>query len=235
MNILLLVIGIIFAVSIFVGYKKGFLKIALSLAVTVASIFLVAAITPSISSWIQKSTSLGEKVESKLNETLAGSTGTTDGWAAVLEGSREQQIAAIEGVGLPKAIQEMLLENNNHEVYEALGVTTFVEYIGAYITKLIADIIAFLVAWVVVTIISRVLLVFVGILNKVPVIGGINQVAGGVVGLAVGFIIVWVMFIIITLLYNTNLGKTCFENIAASSILTKLYDGNLLMKYIVKF
>lgn len=235
MNKLLLVVAAIFIVSIIVGYVRGFLKIALSLGITIASILLVGAITPHISGWIQESTSIGEKVQSKLTSMFEVPEGMSVEELSTAEIPREQQISAIEGANLPKMIQEMLLENNNHEVYEALGVTNFIDYIGAYVTKLIADIIAFLVAWILVTIIARVLMGVIGIIGKIPVIGGVNKFAGAAVGAGIGLIIVWILFILVTLLYSTTVGQACMTDIAESQILTKLYDGNVLMKFITKF
>lgn len=235
MNKLLLVVGAIFLISMIVGYIRGFLKIALSLAITIASIFLVIAITPHISGWIQESTSISETVQNKIEGMFEIASGTSADMLSTIETSREQQISLIEGAGLPSVIQDMLLENNNHEVYEALGVANFVDYIGAYITKLIADIIAFLVAWIAVTIIARILMAVIGIIGKIPVIGGVNKIAGAVVGVGIGLIIVWILFILVTLLYSTAVGQACMQDIAASQILTKLYDGNILMKFITKF
>ena len=85
------------------------------------------------------------------------------------------------------------------------------------------------------TILSRVLMAVIGIVGKIPVIGGINRIAGGVVGAGIALIIVWILFILVTLLYNTTVGQACMTDIAASQILTKLYDGNVLMKFITKF
>ena len=235
MNKLLLIVGAIFLISIIVGYIRGFLKIALSLAVTVASIFLVIAITPHVSAWMQESTSIADTVQSKIQEMITLPEGVTEDMLSSMEISREEQISLIEGAGLPSVIQEMLLENNNNEAYEALGVGSFVDYIGAYVTKLIADIISFIIVWIIVTILSRVLMAVIGIVGKIPVIGGINRIAGGVVGVGIGLIIVWILFVLVTLLYNTPIGQTCMQDITASQILTKLYDGNILMKYITKF
>lgn len=235
MNKLLLIVGAIFLISIIVGYIRGFLKIALSLAVTVASIFLVIAITPHVSAWIQESTSIADTVQSKIQGMITLPEGVTEDMLSSMEIPREQQISLIEGAGLPSVIQDMLLENNNNEAYEALGVSSFVEYIGAYVTKLIADIISFIIVWVIVTILSRVLMAVIGIVGKIPVIGGINRISGGVVGVGIGLIIVWILFVLVTLLYNTPIGQTCMQDITASQILTKLYDGNILMKYITKF
>ena len=235
MNTLLLVVAGIFIISMVVGYVRGFLKITLSLGITIASILLVGAMTPHISGWIQKSTSIGEKVQSKLTSMFEVPEGMSVEDLSNVDIPREQQISAIEGAHLPKMIQDMLLENNNNEVYEALGVTNFIDYIGAFVTKLLADIIAFLVAWLLVTIIARVALGVVGIIGKIPVIGGVNKIAGAAVGAGIGLILVWILFILVTLLYSTTVGQACLKNIEASQILTKLYDGNILMKFITKF
>jgi len=234
MNIVLVFIGIILVVSVIVGYQKGFLKLALSLGVTLAGIMIVFAISPHVSAWIQQSTPLVESVQKKVGGMLFPE-GESEEEHQVVEMSREQQISVIEKGDIPEFLQDRLLSNNNKEVYETLGVTTFAEYIVTYIAKILADIIAFLVTLIAVLIIIRVLMGMAGILNKVPVVGGINKLAGGIAGVGVGIVIVWIMFIVVTMLYNTTIGKMCLENIAADPTLTKLYNSNILMNNIVKF
>ena len=56
---------------------------------------------------------------------------------------REQQISAIENANIPQLFRDLLLENNNAEIYKNLGVSTFGEYVGAYMAKVIADFVAF--------------------------------------------------------------------------------------------
>ena len=234
MNILLLVVGIIFLASVFVGYKKGLVKIVASLLATIIIVVLVGQCTPHVSAWIRKATPLEDNVQKKLMEMLMPEGEDSE---ALLEAdlSSEQQISLIEGAKIPKMLQDMLLENRNSEAYAMLGVATFGEYVGAYVTKVLADIIAFLVTFIAVMIIVRIAVGMLGILNKLPVIGGINRIAGGAVGIGIGLIVVWILFIVVTLLYNTAFGRMCFENIADSPILTTLYDSNFLMKYITKF
>lgn len=234
MNTLLIVVGIIFLISVLVGYKKGLLKILASLVATLVCIVLVMMISPHVSKWIQESTPLRETIQNKCMELLIPDGGAIEE-VLQAEGLRENQITMIEGAELPDIFRQMLLENNNSEVYEALGVQTFGEYVGAYIAKLIADVIAFLVTFVVVFIVVRVLIGMLGILDKLPLVGGVNHLIGGIVGAGMGILIIWILFIIITLLYNTSLGAACMTNIADSTILTKLYENNLLMNYITKF
>ena len=128
MNKLFLVVGVIFLIGIIVGYVRGFLKIALSLAITIASIFLVMAITPHISGWMQESTAIGEKVKSKLTEMIEVPEGVSAEEIATIELPREQQISLIEGAGLPSVVRDMLLENNNNDNSNLLYIFQFYFY-----------------------------------------------------------------------------------------------------------
>lgn len=234
MNVLLLVVGIVFFACVIIGYKRGLIKIVASLLATLVTILLVILLSPHISQWIKESTSLEDIVQKKCIEMLTPDAESEDTLLET-EISREEQISLIEGAELPEIFQKMLLENNNSEVYATLGVSTFGEYVGSYIAKIIADILAFLISFVVIMIIIRVAIGMLGIVGKLPLIGGINHLAGGVVGVGIGILVIWIMFIVITLLYNTSIGAMCLEDIAESQILTKLYDSNILMKYITKF
>ena len=234
MNILLLVVGIIFLLSVLIGYKRGLLKIVVSLVSTLLCIVLVMFISPSVSKWIQESTPLRETIQNKCAEWIV-----PDGESAEnlfqMDLSRENEITLIESADMPEVLQNMLLENNNSEAYAALGAETFGEYIGAYVAKVIADVVAFLVTFIAVFIIIRVVLGMLKIVDKIPLVGGTNRLLGGAIGAGMGIFIIWILFIVITLLYNTPLGVACLEDIAESEILTKLYDSNILMNYITKF
>lgn len=234
MNVMLIIVGIVFLLSAIIGYKRGLVKIIASLLATLVCIILVFLISPSVSNWIQESTPLRETVKNKCIELLLPDE-TTEEEVLQTEIPREQQISMIEGADIPEVIQKMLLENNNNEVYTALGVQTFGEYIGAYVAKVIADILAFLITFVAVFIIVRIVLGMLNIVDKIPLVGGANHLVGGILGAGIGILIIWILFIVITLLYNTSLGVACMKEISESEILTKLYDSNILLKYITKF
>ena len=53
------------------------------------------------------------------------------------------------GADLPDVFKNLLLENNNSEVYQKLGVTTFAEYVSKYFAKLVIEIVAFLVTFLI--------------------------------------------------------------------------------------
>lgn len=262
MNGLLILFGVILLVCVISGLVRGFIKIVASLAATIMIIVLVVFLTPYVSRGILKMTPLESMVQEKCVEAFlpnaedaelpeieingqkidgedleaAGIT-AEDVKNAIekVEIPREQQISAIENANIPEVFREMLLENNNSEIYENLGVSTFGEYVGSYLAKIIADFVGFLLTLLVVTIVIRTIIYTLGIISDLPVIGGLNRIAGGVLGLVTGVIVIWVILIVVTLLYTTSIGEACFRNIADSQILTFLYENNPLLEVLSRF
>lgn len=148
---------------------------------------------------------------------------------------RQAQIAAIEGSDIPDVFKELLLSNNNSEVYRALGATTFMEYISKYFAKLVIDIISFLGTFVIVTIVVRAIVFALDFVTELPVLGILNRLAGMLVGASISLIIVGFIFVGITLLYTTEIGKTLMGMIREDEFLTLLYEHNYIMKLITVF
>lgn len=148
---------------------------------------------------------------------------------------KDMQINAIEDSSFPTFLKNALLENNNTEVYEELGVTAFPQYIASYISKILINIIAFLVTFLLVTIIVRALIVAVDIISDLPVLGLATRVTGGLVGAGIALVIVWIFFLIITAACTTTFGKDCFVQIGNSAILRLLYENNYILKFLMSF
>ena len=124
---------------------------------------------------------------------------------------KDLQIKAIEMAELPEVFKSLLSDNNNDVIYEKLGVKTFAEYVGEFLSKLIIHIVAFLCTFLLVTIVLRAIIFALDIVSELPVLGFFNRLAGGVVGAAGGLIIIWLFFVVITLLYVTAFGREIYQ------------------------
>jgi uncharacterized membrane protein required for colicin V production len=235
MNGVLIFVAIVFAVAAIVGYVKGLIKMIASLLATLVIIVLVIFFAPHMSKAIKNITPIEDKVKEKITSVIMSETTDESDSKVQEELTRDQQTAYIENAQLPDMLKKKLLENNQVEAYAALGVNTFVDYIAAYITKIITDAIATLIVLLLALILVPILVKVLDLVNKLPVIGGMNRLAGGVVGLGIGLAIVWVFFVVVTLAYNTKFGGDCLASIEANAFLQKLYDGNILMNMIMKF
>ena len=58
------------------------------------------------------------------------------------------QETLIKSADIPAAFKNLLLKNNNKATYQKLGVTTFAQYVGAYIAKQVINIIAFILTFI---------------------------------------------------------------------------------------
>ena len=148
---------------------------------------------------------------------------------------KDLQIKAIEMAELPEVFKSLLSDNNNDVIYEKLGVKTFAEYVGEFLSKLIIHIVAFLCTFLLVTIVLRAIIFALDIVSELPVLGFFNRLAGGVVGAAGGLIIIWLFFVVITLVYVTAFGREIYQVIQENAILNMLYENNPLMKLATNF
>jgi uncharacterized membrane protein required for colicin V production len=148
---------------------------------------------------------------------------------------RDQQIQLIEHSQLPEFLKTLLMENNNSIVYEELGVTGFPQYVAGYITRAVMKILSFLVTFLLAIIIVRALMAAVDILGELPVVGPLNHAGGAVFGFLAALLVVWMIFLVITLLYSTDMGQTCFAMIGESRVLTVIYENNPILTKLLSF
>lgn len=143
---------------------------------------------------------------------------------------RDVQVAAIEKADLPDVFKNLLSVNNNSEIYKELGVDTFAQYVGSYLARLIINIVAFLCTFVLITIVLRAIVFALDIVSNIPVLGFINRLAGGAIGVIGALVIVWTVFVVITLLYTTSFGKEMYRMIQSDAILKTIYEYNPILK-----
>jgi uncharacterized membrane protein required for colicin V production len=148
---------------------------------------------------------------------------------------RDIQMEAIRNADLPDVFKSLLMVNNNSEIYEQLGVTTFAQYVGGFMAKLFIDIVSFLCTFLLVTIIFRAIVFALDIVAELPGIGAVNHLVGGLMGAVGALVIVWILFLVITLLFTTAIGKEMFRMIEASGFLQALYDYNPVLKVATLF
>ena len=147
----------------------------------------------------------------------------------------EQQIQQIQNTVLPDFLKEALLENNNNIIYEELGVTTFWDYVAAYIARMLIHVVSFLVTFLLAIIIVRALMAAVDIIGELPVIGTLNHAGGAAVGAVVALVIVWIAFLLITVTYSSEFSACCLAQIQPNPILTCLYGNNPLLEKLLSF
>ena len=148
---------------------------------------------------------------------------------------KDVQIQEIEDAPLPQFLKDELIENNNSTIYGELGVDSFPRYVAAYISRLVLNLLSFLVTFLLAIIIVKALMFAVNIIGELPVLGLVNHIAGGALGLVLALVIVWVGFLVMTLAYTTGPGEACFNMMEKSQVLRFLYNTNPLLIRLLGF
>lgn len=225
MNWLFWVVAALIGYHVVDGLHKGFIKKSVSAVSLIVTLVLVTYLTPQITTFIQDYTSLHESLQEKCSEMfLSGEYN---------EEIKNDQVIMIENMDLPENIREMLLENNNREAYDILEVTGFHEYVGAYLANMIINALSYLLTFVIVWTLLRAILLALDVVAKLPLLHGINQLAGGVLGLVVGVVLVWIAFLLVTILCNGSLGREFFGLISENQFLLFLYSHNAILKIVL--
>lgn len=162
--------------------------------------------------------------------------GDDSGIGKVIENAeipKELQETAIKSADIPEIFKTMLLKNNTETMYKKLGVTTFAQYVGAYLARMIINVVAFLITFIIVTLILRAIIFALDIVTELPVLGCLNRIVGAGLGLGIALVIVWVAFIALTLLYTTTAGHSIYTMIQNDTWLKLIYDYNPFMKIAV--
>ena len=147
---------------------------------------------------------------------------------------RDVQVKAIETAELPEVFKGLLKENNNNEIYSALGVDTFAQYVGTYLAKLMIHVATFLAIFLLVTIVIRAFVFALNIVNDIPVFGLVNRLAGGFLGIVCSLMVIWFFFIVVTLFYTTDIGRAMYDTIQNNDYMRMIYENNPLFNMSIK-
>ncbi len=224
MNWLFWVVVAFIAYHVIDGLRRGFIRKVVSALSLVITLVLVTYLTPQITTFIQNNTSLHENLQEKCSEIFLN--------GEYNETVKTDQVLMIENMDLPENMKEMLLENNNTEAYDLLEVSGFHDYVGAYLANMIINALAYLLSFVIVWTAIRAILLALDVVTMLPILHGINKLAGGVLGIVYGVALVWIAFLLVTILCNGDLGRQFFALISANPFLLFLYNQNVIMKIV---
>ena len=225
-NILLVAVIAILAISAVNGYRKGFLRIAISLFTIILVICVVTVISPYVSNYLTNHTKVYDHLKYKVVEVFADHNAQYDNTI------EENQIKTIESYDMPEIITSCLINNNTSEVYHELMVTLFEEYVAGYLAKMIINAISFIGCFLMLWVFIWFILFSADIIARIPIIKGFNKLLGLFAGLTKGLLIVWVGFFIAIIFFGNTIGSKMITSINSSVILTILFNHNLLVRFI---
>ena len=207
--ILDIILVVILAGSIFLGYKKGLVKVAVSLFALIISLVVTLVFYRPISSAIINNTDWDEKIEQIIIENTTKKIEETDQNGNILEDAQ-------------KYIGNAVAEGQNNAV----------ENVAPVIAERVISIGTMIVLFIATRLVLILLTLVSNVITNLPIIKQFNELGGLIYGVIRGLIVVYALlaiaFFIVSMSSNTNI-----TNAIDSSFITKfMYSHNILLNII---
>ncbi len=228
MKLVDIVIIAILALSVLVGLYRGFISSVASMGGCLLSLAASFWLSPTVVGWVQSNPDLIRTLMSytdaqsrlgDLNLSLTKvSTLTSDGIANIL--SR---------VHLPAPLDTLLQTNLEKQVFAPSGLTQVGDYVSQTIVGAILNVLCFVVCFIVLMLVFHIVLNFLKVVFRFPVLKQLNSLAGGLFGLLRGVLLCFIAFALLPLIQTVVPIDGINEMVEASSLAPLFNSGNLIL------
>ena len=216
-------VGVFLVSMMLYGHYRGFLRQCVSVGALIITIMAVRYATPYVTGFLQENTQIRQSVA----QMMVQATGI-DGLQEEQEDMPALQRIAIENLKLPQSMKDALIENNNSEVYQLLGVDRFIEYVSTYLAGMLINAIVSVLMFLATFILIQLLVRWLDLIARLPILSGMNKIAGALLGGVQGLIFLWILCLVLTACSGTSWGMTLIHQVEASKWLSFLYEHNFL-------
>ena len=102
--------------------------------------------------------------------------------------------------------------------------------IKEYVSNVVINAIAFFSTFIVILIAIKLLVYFLDLVSKLPLLKEINKSLGAVLGLLEGFLVLWLLCLLVTAGAGSSSGQVLLGLINESEFLSFVYNNNYLMR-----
>lgn len=204
-----IIIIAIIALSIFLGYRKGLIELAIKLCAFVIAILITLILYKPVSNLIINTTSIDETIENSILEKAND----------VMEGEEDEELSEETN----PASTEELSEEIKQEAREGLlpeaarGLSVNIVRGGVII-----------ILYVLVRIALRFVTALANLVAKLPILKQFNKAGGAIYGALRGILIIYVCLIIISIFGQINPENEIHQNIEQSTLGKTMYENNIL-------
>ncbi len=226
-----LLLGVLLIILIFVirGFRRGFLRVLYSLVAVLLLIGLVGYATPHVSGYLKEHTTIYANISQRWEEKIQNSAeGVID---STVQGQQEALEAA--GIQLPDVLEERIFGTGLDKIGESVENTGVYQQAGERMASVIVAVLAFLAALILAILIVWLIGKITDVVNKIPVIKGINRFFGLFAGAFQGIIVIWLLFLLLSIFSATAFGSVLISYIEESPFLNILYNHNVVLEILM--
>ena len=225
-NWLSVVAGIYLIGMVLYGHHRGFIRLIVSMLAVVLSLTIVRVSLPTVTGFLKEKTGLQQTISENMKKSMGLELEENPSGEALEAPSVQRTV--IESLKLPQSVKNALIENNNSEVYQMLGVQAFTDYIGGYLADMILNSAGFVLLFAAIYLFSNLVMRWLDIIARLPILSGINKIAGALLGGLEGLVFLWIACLLVTAFSGTEWGLALSRQIEASKWLSFLYGHNFL-------
>ena len=239
----MLLAGVILILIIFalIGWRKGVIRLVLSLVSMIITIMAAVVIAPMATTAIKNNTNIDENIAQSIYTVLYENKEVDEYFEdkQVLTGgidisqveSHIQTVTDVvaevgDKINLPESLTDSELMSVIREYGEASVKEITIRLIALRLADIVLTAIAYLVIMVVVSIVLRVVVAATGLIRRLPVIKQADKLGGLIVGLVEGIAVVWIFFTVVTAISGTQAASNILVQIHGNAILEALYNCN---------
>ena len=217
MNVMDIAVFLLVGLSIFLGFRKGFLKTVTGFLAIVLSLVLACTFQPSVTEYLK---------ETKIYSAVYDHTYTL--FDAPEQEGEVHPDSVLGKWNLPRSIAKDVQKN----------VDAAKDSVGEKVAGIVADIAVNICALLMVFLAARLLLFLVtmlaGVIGKLPLIGWGDGLLGALFGLLRGILIVYIVLALLTFLATLTPDGEIAEAVKQSEFAKVLYHHNFLMDFVYK-
>lgn len=230
-----IIIILIMALCIFIGYKRGLIKVAVNILGFFLAIIISLTLYNPVSNFIINNT----KIKDNIKESIRG---TVENYVLDEEQKNEEtEIEKEEGEGegeekneskiisnyIDNFVKEekQKLENTKKEVVDNVS-----ETVAINIIKVGSAIIVFILAKLILLVIK----IFADAIGELPLIKQFNEAGGLIYGILQGLLIIYIVLAIISLIAPSLNDSMVIDAINDSLIGKYMYDNNIILKILFR-
>ncbi len=229
-DLLAVMAAAVFVFFIVKGYRKGFLRIAVTLAGTVAVMIMTLILSPAISGSMINSPGFYGRIEGKLVEVFTERLTDADEKDGE-EQPDENRTVNMEDLDIPDIIKTGFVEDMGQQVYQELILPVVVQYAAGYAAKLIIKSSVFVCVSASLSILLWFILKTTDMIARIPIIKGFNKTLGAITGSIEALLLIWAAFLIIVMLLGNDFGSRLLTAVKESPFLSLLFNTNPLLRY----
>ncbi|MBE7009917.1 MAG: hypothetical protein E7418_00320 [Ruminococcaceae bacterium] len=195
------------------GMKKGFVRSIYSLGSLVLSLILAVTLYQPVTDFIDNS-AVGVAVRSNIH-------------ALLVKESQNPQAANPEApLNLPQTITNNLAAAATDVTNAAAN--TMAESIATLAMKLLGIVIVFILVKLILWVVLR----FLDVVSKLPVIHSANKLLGGALGVLYGVLAIYLILALLTLFTTFSVLNIATEIVLNSKIVSQMYNQNFLLNFL---